>query len=68
MAAENSTGGAHAHARPPGFNEAAANGRGKLCTGGAAGAAGCRFNEAAANGRGKPPPPPRLAVRAAPLQ
>ena len=54
MAAENAPRSRTRRRWPGGFNEAAANGRGKRHFRRPPAAGGARFNEAAANGRGKP--------------
>ena len=54
MAAENARGNRHVDGVAPRFNEAAANGRGKLLRERPHAPPLARFNEAAANGRGKP--------------
>ena len=68
MAAENALRCASLIDPSLGFNEAAANGRGKRACGGSAAPAQKRFNEAAANGRGKQRPGMQSSFRLLLLQ
>ena len=68
MAAENTVDTDTGIITQPGFNEAAAHGRGKPMVGPTDGPTTGRFNEAAAHGRGKPEPEPNPEPNPNPLQ